>query len=510
MYKYKSLRNLAIIACSVSSALTASMVIPLFAAESAESTTQLHISQQELNTLLATDKHKAFMKAFDVGDELFEHRFKANDGAGANIGNGERFTRVPRADLKGESQWAAHYPKRVTGPNAESCDVCHGTPFGDGAGPAAMNNIRDPQHSGQISNFINRQAPHIFGIGALQRLAEEMTDQLIQIRDETIQKATTTQSRQTAILISKGISFGSISANADGSLDTSAISGIDKDLVVKPIEWKGITGSIRAFVRDASHNELGMQAVEITGDNVDGDGDGIANELSVGDITAMVIYQAAQPRPTTKIELANLGLIPALSPFEIDTINTGKKLFAQTGCESCHQSKMVLNNPVFTEPSQNKYYREQLFPAGMNAVTRGVDPSNPISFDLTRDMPDNNIEREDGSTINFGNFERDQYGQAIVRLFGDLKRHDMGSELAESIDEAGTGASTFITKELWGVGSTAPYLHDGRATTLDEAIRLHGGEAEQIKEKYAALKQPEQDAIIAFLENLVLFKTEEE
>lgn len=61
-------------------------------------------------------------------------------------------------------------------------------------------------------------------------------------------------------------------------------------------------------------------------------------------------------------------------------------------------------------------------------------------------------------------------------MFTDLKRHDRGVELAEQIDETGTGKSMFLTEALWGVGSTAPYLHDGRATTLTEAILCHGGE----------------------------------
>jgi CxxC motif-containing protein (DUF1111 family) len=61
-----------------------------------------------------------------------------------------------------------------------------------------------------------------------------------------------------------------------------------------------------------------------------------------------------------------------------------------------------------------------------------------------------------------------------VALFGDLKRHNMGPGLAEPIDEVGTGASVFLTENLWGVSSTAPYRDDGRATTFTEAILEHG------------------------------------
>jgi CxxC motif-containing protein (DUF1111 family) len=85
----------------------------------------------------------------------------------------------------------------------------------------------------------------------------------------------------------------------------------------------------------------------------------------------------------------------------------------------------------------------------------------------------------------------------------------MGPGLAEAIDEVGTGASVFLTENLWGVGSTAPYLHDGRATTLTEAILEHGGEAASSRAAFLALSSDAQKDLIAFLNNLVLFKLEE-
>lgn len=85
----------------------------------------------------------------------------------------------------------------------------------------------------------------------------------------------------------------------------------------------------------------------------------------------------------------------------------------------------------------------------------------------------------------------------------------MGPGLAESIDEAGTGSSVFLTENLWGVGSTAPYLHDGRATTLGEAILEHGGDAAKSRSAFLASSQSDQRDVIAHLNNLVLFKMEE-
>jgi CxxC motif-containing protein (DUF1111 family) len=59
------------------------------------------------------------------------------------------------------------------------------------------------------------------------------------------------------------------------------------------------------------------------------------------------------------------------------------------------------------------------------------------------------------------------------------------------------------TPPLWGVADSAPYLHDGRAETLLEAISLHGGEAHATRERFLLLPLRDRQAIIAFLKTLV-------
>ena len=227
-------------------------------------------------------------------------------------------------------------------------------------------------------------------------------------------------------------------------------------------------------------------------------------------MTALTVYMAAQPRPTTRTELAALGLIPPLAPEEALAVERGRNSFGRTGCAACHMPGLTLNVSVFSEPSRNPSYRDALFPAGQNPLAQGVDPALAISFDLTRDQPDNVIVDAFGNVVfRLGSLRTDSQGRAVVELFGDLKRHDMGPRLAETIDEVGTGPSTFMTENLWGVGTTAPYLHDGRATTLAEAILLHGGEAEQARSTFALMPTSEQKDLIAFLVDLVLFKLPE-
>jgi CxxC motif-containing protein (DUF1111 family) len=93
----------------------------------------------------------------------------------------------------------------------------------------------------------------------------------------------------------------------------------------------------------------------------------------------------------------------------------------------------------------------------------------------------------------------------VVDAYTDLKRHDMGSDLAEAIDEAGTGPSVWMTRGLWGVGSTAPYMHAGNQPTLTTAIQVHGGEAMAARSSFNAANAGAKADLLAFLNNLVLW-----
>ncbi len=92
----------------------------------------------------------------------------------------------------------------------------------------------------------------------------------------------------------------------------------------------------------------------------------------------------------------------------------------------------------------------------------------------------------------------------VKNIFTDFKRHDLGRNFYER-NWDGTTQKTFLTRPLWGVGSTGPYGHDGRSITLDEVILRHGGEAQISRNAFAALAENQADDLIQFLNSLVLF-----
>ena len=467
------------------------------------------VQQSDLNALVADGQTlDAFLRAFEAGDELSEHDFTAEEGVGANIGEGRIFTRIPRADLTGEGEWATHFPTREGGANSTSCISCHNAPMDNGAGGISANVVVDPAHTGDPALFLERNTTPLFALSIPQRLAEEMSLALYEQRETTRNMACET-GLGVQPLSAKGVDFGTLVAFRTQiepcvvTMDTTAVTGVDADLVIRPFGWKGNEATLRGFTRGAAHNELGLQGTETVG-ALDGDYDGVTHELSVGDLTALTMYMAGLERPVEMTELDEIGLVE-LADTDRGAITAGKTAFNGIGCASCHIPQMTLDEPIFTEPSRVPGYFDVQFPDGSDPAASGFQQDLAVSFDMRSDQPNNMVTLEDGAVYHLGAMAVDDAGRGVANWYTDLKRHDMGADLSDPADPSGIGAAMFLTRSLAGVGSTGPWLHDGRATTLDAAILAHGGEAAASSDTYAALPDQQQAQIVAFLENLVIY-----
>lgn len=109
----------------------------------------------------------------------------------------------------------------------------------------------------------------------------------------------------------------------------------------------------------------------------------------------------------------------------------------------------------------------------------------------------------------------------VAGIYSDNLLHDMGIDLQSStgyygsilIPQPSVSNSKFVVSEqptpgewrtapLWGVADSGPYLHDGRAETLEAAIELHGGEASDMAVRWKERPQGDRDAVVAFLKTL--------
>lgn len=97
-------------------------------------------------------------------------------------------------------------------------------------------------------------------------------------------------------------------------------------------------------------------------------------------------------------------------------------------------------------------------------------------------------------------------GGGAVTLYSDLLLHDMGAGLDDGVGERGVASKEWRTPPLIALslrqGGETRYLHDGRAATLDEAVRAHGGEASRARANYDALSDADRAKLIEFLGRL--------
>lgn len=93
------------------------------------------------------------------------------------------------------------------------------------------------------------------------------------------------------------------------------------------------------------------------------------------------------------------------------------------------------------------------------------------------------------------------FSYTTIDAYTDLLLHDMGPKNAE-LPEGVASATEFRTPPLWGAGSYAPYMHNGRARTLSDAIALHGGQAADSAAAFGSLSQRDRAALLEFLRSL--------
>ncbi|UUP17223.1 hypothetical protein [Nitratireductor thuwali] len=376
---------------------------------------------------------------------------------------------------------------RSAGMDANSCAGCHNMPIVGGAGDFVTNvfvsegfesadfDSLDPQFSNE------RGSNHLFGAGLIELLAREMTADLRETRRRTLEAARGTGKPTTATLASKGVSFGTITAEPDGMLDLAGVEGVDDDLVVRPFSQKGVMTSIRQFTVNALNHHHGMQATERFGPRWTGerdhDGDGVEDEIRDGDISALVAWQAGLKAPVV--------FEPEQPEWEAPAAR-GSALFDAMGCVACHKRALPLNSLEFADPG----------PLDMAGTLRDGELAEPVTYDLAL--------LEWASTL-----PRDAEGNVLVPLFGDLKRHviadqevaTLGNEL---LAQRFVERNVFMTAELWGAGSTGPYGHRNDLPTLDEVIRAHGGEGRAARDRYVAASDEDRTALVAFLKTLVI------
>ena len=413
---------------------------------------------------------------FLVGDERFDYEFRPENGLGNGLRDrpGIAAGRGPAPNLRRVHQG------EFGGPDSDSCASCHRKGGLDGAGNNTQNAFLRGDGRSTLTADV-RNPPHVLGLGPVEALAREMTAELRAEREKAVAEAREKGQAVDAPLDAKGVRFGVLRALPDGTVDAGGVEGIDPDLVVKPFGWKGHSATLRDIIEESFRIHMGLVSMRDQervrdgqaprGDYGDGvwydvDRDGATLEIDEGVLTTMVVYLAQLETPVIR---------PPRSERLLDAFARGQVFFREARCDSCHRPLLVLHDPVL-----------EVRPRGAGAAGK-----EPIRVNVAEDGDLPKIEPQNAGRAAFN-----------VRLFSDLKRHDMGPALSTPTVQAGIPRTVFLTRSLWGLATTAPYLHDGRAPTIDDAIRLHGGEAAASRDAYLAADEDARVALQVFLLSL--------
>jgi len=405
------------------------------------------------------------------GRQLFQRKFTQAQGVGPTVGDGVGDINTDIAIGAGLS---------------DSCAGCHGRPRGSGG---AGGNVATRPDS--------RDAPHLFGLGLKEMLADEMTTDLRSTRDLAVAQAQQKKRSVTLKLSSKGVQFGSITGNPDGSVNLSNVVGVDSDLRIKPFMAEGSTISIREFVVGALHKEMGLEASsdpDLTTASAGGRAVTPAGMVLDGSKDKISAPPAPDPQNGNEVDAALVDylefyLMNYFKPAhyqQTDRTERGRSVFNRIGCGSCHVGDLTINHDRRVADVETNY-----------------DPTHGVFNSLFATASPLLYTWDDGS--GFPVMKQAAGNSFVVKdIFTDFKRHDLGTNFYER-NWDGTMQTQFLTRPLWGVGSTGPYGHDGRSMTLNDVILRHGGEALKSRNAYAGLWPGAQDNLIAFLNSLVLF-----
>ncbi len=434
--------------------------------------------------------------------------------------------------------------------HANSCAVCHNVPYRDGGAGATI-----PKNGGT-----GRNTPHMFGAGLVEMIGLQLRLKALALADDNrdgwVSPAEARGKRCVIGNLPEGVAGERVTvdygrfddADGDGRPDLNPLfnpiyvdSGGKRLASARDLRSPGVAGytfevqafgfghlhapfrppvstTLRSFIATPFDIHSGLQAYDPT-TLLDPDGDGLSQVSNPGAlqcVTAAGKDRGAKRGPTGislddpdgdghceeitegDLDLAEWYLLNHPAPARdeaTDEARKGEQLFGTIGCAACHVADWHLS-------AQGPGHRD---------YTQRFDGDRRF-FELQVGFNDK-TERLEGKLVLLadkvgGRWLPRRRAHAVRGVYSDFKYHDVGPEFYQ-VQFDGSVIRQWRTPPLWGVGSTAPYGHDGASLGLDAVIRRHGGEAAAAQRAYLALPRGDRRKVIAFLEGLVLYPTEQ-
>lgn len=335
---------------------------------------------------------------------------------------------------------SAFEPATGLGPlfNGVSCVACHADPTSGGAGPVTEVHATALGEDGFCDPLADRG-----GLVFQEQVTPALAEALGLEREPIPETATDTAERSTPDVLGFGL--------LDAVPDSAILALADPD----DADGDGISGRPNRFF-DGRLGRFGRKALVPTLDEFNEGAFQIEQGITSprvpdeGTVGGEPIPEGVDPVPEPELDSASVAATNAFVRFLAPPAphrlggeaRRGQALFGELGCEACH----------------------------VPSLRTGEHPVEALD-------------------------------RRKVRAYTDLLLHDMGPELAD-ICLSRAAPSEFRTEPLMGLRLMSRFLHDGRASTVEEAIRLHGGEAAPSRDAFGELSEEERAAVLTFLSRL--------
>ncbi|MEM6691519.1 MAG: di-heme oxidoredictase family protein, partial [Planctomycetota bacterium] len=284
--------------------------------------------------------------------------------------------------------------------------------------------------------------------------------------------------------------------------------------------WRANKASLRDFVEQACVAEMGLQTKDLP-QPVDPMRPSSSRHSGVdireGEVDNLSVFLSSLPSPSTRA-IASGG-----------NAQRGQQVFASVGCAKCHTQNLgsasniysdlllhdmggslydfaaaepeIASQRVTVESESVGSYTDSYYgsPVTLNDIVP-FETSNrvPQNFDFERQSP-RTSPGEDVKVLKEGQLQERRFrGPTEVKVLVTRPKLQAKRRLNPT-----AVTQEWRTPPLWGVADSAPYMHDGRAETLLEAIAMHGGEGQASRDRFMQLSIEDRMAVLAFMESMV-------
>ncbi len=243
-----------------------------------------------------------------------------------------------------------------------------------------------------------------------------------------------------------------------------------KDGKIGRFGWKSQKASLYDFTMTACAVELGLHVPDHpqAGSPQRPDYQPAGFDLNQAECDALVKYLKELPAPAA-LTSDNVAVREALK--------SGERLFAKVGCAACHTPQLGEVAGIYSD-----LLLHDMGPDSGDSGSYGVFIPDSTASDSEDPIPELTAVQIGPGRLPVSS------SQTLQTIPDDLK---------------GAASQEWRTPPLWGVRDSAPYLHDGRAKTLEQAIAMHGGEGHQAAINFFNLSKADQTRVMSFLRSLV-------